>query len=257
MDMILDYIRELFTTLIAQPLEYIYNNLASWMTGLTAVLCDASNNIEGGETDNVTASAGVGSYIYGSNLFKAFVLIGILLLALLVSVSCLGPIGVLTSLITAAILDILIAGEWSGSAVSFSGIGNVMMWVWETVTDCLGLNSDLAVGMAATMGATIGTISWFAELTTAAYLGEVTGFAFSCIGAFISWYGCTVTDKEWGLELGIIGTGLSALGLILTLKDKNLKTASPIGYEIMNGISIMDVGISIFGVVTTVANYDE
>jgi hypothetical protein len=257
---VIDYICDAFTALIAQPLQRIYDSIESWATGLVSLVKNASDNIESGSMDNDTASIPTHKYIVDSEILNLLIVIGISLFAVITAASFLGPFGALTAILISALINILIVGELTSAAISFSGVGDVAIWVMEIIYKSLG--SDIIGGMAGIMGATSGTIGWLvAQVVCPVNAGfkAFFDFAIATMGALLSWVACNTDDWTSSFILACIGVGFSVYGFCDLLFDTKsiIAKTNPTANEILIGISMIDVGTSVFGFGTTVANYGE
>jgi hypothetical protein len=152
------------------------------------------------------------------------------------------------------LVNILVSGM-TAAAFTVAGVVDVSTWVLSTLVDILG--DDLVGGMAGVMGATIGTIGWIASLMSAPIIDGFIGFAFSSLGAILSWYGAMVSDWTASFILDSVGVGLAAFGVWKTIiKPDPILSKYPTANGILKGITIIEAGISVFELTTTVASHD-
>ena len=248
-----DFVSDAFSALIAQPLQALYSGLESWANGLASLVSAAARSIENG-TDNALASFLIYQYIVESEVFKILMAIGISLFAIITAASFLGPCGFIASMVAPLLVNILVSGM-TAAAFTVAGVVDVSTWVLSTLVDILG--DDLVGGMAGVMGATIGTIGWIASLMSAPIIDGFIGFAFSSLGAILSWYGAMVSDWTASFILDSVGVGLAAFGVWKTIiKPDPILSKYPTANGILKGITIIEAGISVFELTTTVASHD-
>ena len=252
----IEFICDAFEALIAQPLAAIYDSIQGWAAGLISLTNTASANIEGGGMSNSSASLPIFQYIIDSDIFKTLTLIGLSLFAVITLASFLGPFSFIGMLVVPFLMDMLISGM-TAALFTLVNVPDLIGWVADTILDALG--TDLAGGMAGVMGATMGTITWIAAQMYSPVIADIDGFVLSTIGAVFAWMGSMEQDWTKSLILDIIGFGFSIYGCyeIFFNKESVMQKLSPTAKSIMKGISGLELGISSFELVTTVASYDQ
>ena len=117
----IDFVRDAFSTLIAQPMQALYDSIESWAMGLISLINSAALNIQGGAS-NASASQSIFQYIVDSDIFKLLIAIGLSLLAVITVASFLGPCGFLASMVASFLVELLISGMTAAAFVMVGAI---------------------------------------------------------------------------------------------------------------------------------------
>jgi len=247
-DWMIDYICDMFSTLIAEPLNSMMEGFGQWANGLLSFIDQASSDIEGGGGGSQFTSA-LASNILNSEFYVYLNIIGLSLFIVITVASMLGPAGFISSLVLPSLLNVIISGLIT---TAFYVVENYSDAIWDILGD------ELAVGMSGVLGAVIGTIDWIKAMMSSPTLGDMKGFICSTLGLFFAWWAALTDDWTTALIFNALGVGFAIYGAWSTFinpSDTLLKNPTALG--IYKGIVIIEGGIATFGLITTVASYEQ
>jgi hypothetical protein len=253
---------DMFNALIAQPLQILKNEIVGWAMGLLSLIGTAvlTENNEG--VSNASASLATYNFVINSDIFMILEFIGGALIAVLTTLMIMSGLGSeIVAITESALMKCLVSTIAGGlfSVAMFNGGVDVISGISQLLLGALG--SDLSEGMAKVMGATMGTIGWLKSLVAAPILSNIVDFAIATIGFFLSYAGCLIHNQYWfgidaSLILDLFGLGFASYGVwdAFHMDDDAIEKIGVNGLSILKDVSLIEAGVSLFELTTTVTN---
>ncbi|HNU35999.1 MAG TPA: hypothetical protein PKJ15_05320, partial [Methanomassiliicoccales archaeon] len=244
----IDYICNMFSALIIEPLNSMIEGFGQWANGLLPFIDQASSDIEGGG-DGSQFTSTLASSILNSEFFIYLNIIGLSLFVVITVASMLGPAGFISSLVLPSLLNVIISGLISAAFYVVEDYG-------EAIWDILG--DGLAVGMSGVLGAVISTIDWIKAMMSSPTLGDMKGFICSTLGIFFAWWAALNNDWMTAMILNGLGAGLALYGARSTfIRPSEMLKANPTAHGIYKGLAVIEGGIATLGLLTTVVSHEQ
>ena len=108
---VIEFIKSAFNSLIAEPLNNLWESLEAWVFGLLSTVKNVCSKIDDGEIGAVHAAEEIFDYIFGSTTIKLLMTIVSLIVIGVSLMECItGPFGFVLMLISPLLMDIIMQG---------------------------------------------------------------------------------------------------------------------------------------------------
>jgi hypothetical protein len=198
-DWVIEQVTNLFNSLIAEPLNNLWESLEAWVLGLLSTVKNVCSGIDDGEIGVFHAAEEVFDYIFGSSTVRLLMAIVTLIVIGVSLMECFtGPFGFIMLLISPILMDLLMQGLVS----AMSGAH----WLIDSMIDGADQLCSSIVGFFISEGVQLGT-------TVVSVISVLGSFFFSKLSFFGD-----VANEDFSIRKKMYSAGsffCSCVGLIL------------------------------------------
>ena len=255
-DWAIEFIKNTFNSLIAEPLHNLWESLEAWVFGLLSTVKNVCSRIDNGEIGAFHAAEEIFEYIFGSTTIKMLMAIVTLVVIGVSLMECLtGPFGFVLMLISPILIDIIMQGLVSAMSGTHWLIDSIIEGTDQISSSIVTFLTSEGVQLGATVVSVISVLGsfFFGKLEFFGDLGNedlkikqklysALSFLTSCMGLFILLIDFT-DDQDDNAVLDLVGLTVTGIGIVFSWLG-----------DISNIIGKISVGFSMTGMITGIVD---
>ena len=228
-DWVIEFIKNTFNSLIAEPLHNLWESLEAWVFGLLSTVKNVCSRIDNGEIGAFHAAEEIFEYIFGSTTIKMLMAIVTLVVIGVSLLECLTrPFGFVLMLISPILIDIIMQGLVSAMSGVHWLIDSMIDGADQMCNSIVALLTSEGVQLGATVVSVIsvlgsfffGKLEFFGDigienLKIKQKLYSALSFLTSCIGLFILLIDFT-DDQDDNAVLDLVGLTVTGIGIVFS-----------------------------------------